>query len=188
MASIIGIANLALEKLGDEGEINSLEEDSRAARAVNACFADMRDAVLRDHPWDFARHRVQLPALVDAPAWGGWTAFQKPADFIRFVEVEWHRHYLLEGQAIMARHAGPLNLLYIRRIEDAGLFDPLFVDALACRIALQVAMKITGSLDMKQAMEGEYRLSLAAAKRVNGQEDAPELLAEDDWILARERG
>lgn len=187
MASAVGIANLALARLGDEGEILSLAEDTRAARAVAACFDDMRDAVLRDHPWDFARHRARLPALIDAPAWGGWTAFQKPADFIRFVEVEWSRTYRLEGQTVLARHAGPLHLLYVRRVTDTGLFDPLFVEALAAKIALHIAIRITGSMQVQQAMEGAYARALASAKRVNGQEDEPERIAEDDWILARER-
>ena len=187
MASATGIANLALQKLGDESEISDLLENSRAARAMAGCFDDMRDAVLRDHPWDFARHRVQLPALADAVTWGGWTAFQKPADFIRFVEVEWNRHYLLEGDTILARHGGPLNLLYIRRIADTGRFDPLFADALACRLAMQTAIQLTGSAAVRESVEREYQRSLMTAKRVNGQEDAPETIAEDDWILARER-
>lgn len=188
MASAVEIANLALEKLGDEGEIISLDEDSRAARAVNACFAMMRDAVLRDHPWDFARHRVSLAASTEQPAWGGWTAFPKPADFIRFVEEEKDQSYRLEGRAILAMTAGPLNILYIRRVENTGEFDPLFVDALACRIAWQVAKKITGSTAAREAAWQEYEATLRKAARVNGQEDEPQDIREDDWVLARERG
>jgi hypothetical protein len=188
MASATRIANMALGKLGDEGEIISLTEDSRAARAVNDCFDDMRDLVLRDHVWDFARHRVQLAAVTEAVVWGGWTAFQKPADFIRFVEVEHDQDYLLEGDHILARTAGPLNLLYIRRITDTGRFDPLFTDALACRIAAQIAKKITGSDAAKDAAMDEYRLALASARAVNGKEDRPQEIAEDEWIVARYSG
>jgi hypothetical protein len=187
MASETGIANLALQKLGDEGEISSLDEDTRAARSVAACFADMRDAVLRDHPWDFARHRVQLPALSSGPAWGGLTAFQKPADFIRFILTERDSPYSLEGDAILAPQGGPLNLLYVRRVTDTGRFDPLFVEALAARIAQQVAIQITGQVGIRDRVAREYEAALSSAKRVNGQEDAPQDLAEDDWLLSRNR-
>lgn len=187
MTSIVRIANLALQKLGDEGELTSLSDDTRAARAVNDCFDAMRDAVLRDHVWDFARHRALLPALIDAPVWGGWTAFQKPADFIRFVELDAAQLYQLEGAWILAREKGPLKLLYIRRVADSGLFDPLFVEALACRIAAQIAVKITGSTTAAEEAQSAYVRALATAKRVNGQEDMPQPLAEDDWVQARER-
>lgn len=185
MASIVRIANMALAQLGDEGELTSLTEDTRAARAVNDCFDEMRDLLLRAHPWDFARARAQLPALAAAPVWGGWTAFQKPADFLRFVELDADRRYLLEGQTILARQKGPLNLLYIRRVTDSGAFDPLFTDALAARIAMQVAVKITGSTTAQEAAEARYQRALAEARRVNGQEDRPRSLPDDDWLLAR---
>jgi hypothetical protein len=190
MASAVEIANLALEKIGDEGEINSLDEDSRAARAVNACFAAMRDAVLRAHPWDFARTRASLPELAEKPAgwWGTETLFQKPADFIRFVELDDERRYRLEGSMILVHGPGPLNILYIRRVEDTGRFDPLFVEALAARIAMQVAKKITGSDSAKARAEEEYIAQLRTAKAVNGIEDAPQDMPADDWVLARERG
>lgn len=188
MASAVEIANLALEKIGDEGEIISLDEDSRAARAVNACWAMMRDAVLRAHPWDFARTRATLPALAEKPAgwWGDGNLFQKPADFIRFVELEDDKLYRLEGQWIIADTAGPLQILYIRRVEDTGLYDPLFADALAARIAMQVAKKITGSDSAKTRAAEEYELTLRTAKEVNGKEDAPQDMPQDPWVTARE--
>lgn len=188
MASAVEIANLALEKIGDEGEITSLTEDSRAARAVNACWATMRDAVLRAHPWDFARTRAALPALAEKPIgwWGDANLFQKPADFIRFVELDDSKRYSLEGPYIVADAPAPLNILYIRRVEDTGLYDPLFVDALACRIAMQVAKKITGSDAAKERAAEEYVLSLRTAKGVNGMEDAPQDMPQDDWVTARE--
>lgn len=188
MASETEIANLALQKLGDEGEINSLQDDTRAARAISACFVAMRDATLRDHPWSFAKHRESLAALVDAPAWGGLTAFQKPADFIRFVDEEEGQSYKIEGDTILADTAGPLNILYVRQIAETGKFDPLFVDALATRIAWQVAMQLTGSKQLKGQMWDEYLAALATAKGVNARENLPAEQPEDDWVTSRERG
>lgn len=188
MASETEIANLALQKMGDEGEINNLSDDTRAARAIRACFGAMRDATLREHVWDFARRRASLPALAEPLTWGGQTPFQKPADFLRFVEEEDARRYLLEGETILADGGGPLNILYIARIEETGRFDPLFTDALACRIGWQVALQITGSKGIKEQMWAEYGEALRAAKTVNGREDQPVDVAEDSWVTAREVG
>jgi len=186
MASATEIANLALTKLGDEGEIIELTEDTRAARAVNSCFAAMRNAVLRDHPWNFATKRTQLAASTDVPAWGGYTAFPLPSDFLRLLEIEHDPEWQLEGQFILVRQAGPLNLRYTARIEDTGLFDALFVEALACRIAVQVATRITGNASAQDMAEGLYRAALAAAKRVDGQDNPPDELPDYSWFASRE--
>lgn len=185
MPSDVEIANLALAKLGDEGEISALTEDSRAARAINGCYAAMRDAVLRDHPWNFATRRVQLAPLLDAPAWGGLNAFELPADFLRLLEAEGDPDWQIEGRTILAA-TSVLNLRYTARIEDSGLYDPLFAEALACRIAQQLALRITGSSTVLADAARAYQLALAAAKRVDGQDNPPEPFPIDDWAIARE--
>lgn len=197
MASAVEIANIALSKLGDEGEITSLEENTRAARAINGCFTAMRDAVLRDHPWNFATKRAQLPALADAVVWGDWTAFSQPADFIRLLEVDGtdaqqigygETWWQIEGRQILARKAGPLNIRYTARIEETGLWDALFTEALACRIAMQVALRITGSQETLRSMRQLYKDALGVAKQVDGQDNPPEELPDSSWFLSREAG
>ncbi len=186
MAAATEIANLALEKLGDEGEISDLGEDTRAARAVNACFASMRDAVLRDHPWNFATRRVQLPALTAAVSWGGWTAFQLPTDFLRLLEIDGDPDWQVEGDQVLVQNGGPLNLRYTARIEDTARFDPLFTEALACRIACQIAIRITGSASVQERALALYARALADAKRVDGQDNPPDEMPDTSWMQARE--
>jgi hypothetical protein len=197
MASAVEIANLALSKLGDEGEITSLEENTRAARTINGCFVAMRDAVLRDHPWNFATRRAQLPALADAVVWGDWTAFSQPADFIRLLEVDGtdaqqigfgQTWWQIEGRQILARRPGPLNIRYTARIEESGLWDALFVEALACRIAMQSALRLTGSQETLRAMRQLYKDALGLAKQVDGQDNPAEELPDSHWFLSREAG
>lgn len=198
MASAVEIGNLALSKLGDEGEITSLEENTRAARAINGCFTAMRDAVLRAHPWNFATRRAQLPALADAVVWGDWTAFSLPTDFLRLLEVDGtdaqkigafnDPFWQIEGQQILARRGGPLNIRYTARITESGLWDALFAEALACRIAMQVAVRITGNLSAQQQAERMYKAALAEAKGVDGQDNPAEELPDSEWFLSREAG
>ena len=87
MASDVGIANAALRKLG-QSPITSFSEANKAGRIANERFAESRDALLAEHPWNFALKRVSLAASATAPEWGYNNAFPLPTDYIRMYEVE----------------------------------------------------------------------------------------------------
>ena len=55
MASQVQIAKLALQHVGDRFDISSLTEVTPEAEQVNLIFNDTRDALLRQHPWNFAK-------------------------------------------------------------------------------------------------------------------------------------
>ena len=80
MASVVEICNRALDKLG-EAPIVSLADDIKASRACARTYAPVRDAVLRDHPWNCAIHRTVLAAEAEAPAWGYQRRFPLPVDW-----------------------------------------------------------------------------------------------------------
>ena len=189
MASETEIANLACSKLGDEDQIIDLRSgESRAARAIAAVFDTMRDTVLRAGQWNFAQTRVALPALTDKPAWGFGYAYQLPADYLALSNLQDDIDYQIEAGRILTNATPPLKLRYIRRVTDTGTFDALFIDALACRLAAQVAMRLTGERTVADGAMAAYRLALNDAKAIDGPENPPEDYAEDDWMIARESG
>jgi hypothetical protein len=51
------VANHALQKLGAQ-LISSMNEDTREARTVNACYSILRDRELRAHSWNFSIKRL----------------------------------------------------------------------------------------------------------------------------------
>ena len=51
MATAIQISNIALNNIGD-GTITSFDDPNARARACKLRFEDVRDAVLRAHPWN----------------------------------------------------------------------------------------------------------------------------------------
>ena len=63
MASEVQIAKLALQHIGDRFDISDLEEDTPEAEQVNLIFTDTRDALLRQHPWNFAKKYMTPAAL-----------------------------------------------------------------------------------------------------------------------------
>ena len=187
--SDVAICNLAAQKLGAK-RIVSLTEDSTEAREFNACYTAMRDAELRRHPWNFAIARLSIAADADAPAFGPAGFFTLPADFLRLLpkdpeedinDLDWR----IEGKKIATNDTAPLEVRYIYRVEDPNDFDPLFVETLACRIALQTCEKLTQSNAKKAAITQEYKDAIAEAKRTNGIENVPREPPADTWDTAR---
>lgn len=185
MASIVDICNKALDKLG-HGPITSLEDGNKAANLCLRNWPLVRDQVLRDHPWNFAVKRDALSASSTAPSWGFSAAFPFPSDLIRLIEVLdlSTGEYQVEGRAILA-NSSLLYIRYVARVEDPSLYDTLFIDAVACRLAFELAESLTQSNTKKDAAFQEYEDSLTRARRVDGQENPPAELQEDDWIAVR---
>ncbi|MEI8268289.1 MAG: hypothetical protein WCI59_21380, partial [Betaproteobacteria bacterium] len=156
MASVIQVANRALTKVG-AARITSLGDDNKQARAVSSCFDDLRDAELRAHRWQFSIKRVTLAALITTPAFGYQYQYQVPADFLKLDMVddrfpdpqldgyvnEEFLDYVLEGNLILTDIGAPLKLRYIAQVTDPNGWDPMFREALACRIAAEIAEDLT---------------------------------------------
>jgi len=191
MTSEVGICRLALDLLGDFA-ISDLDEGSKQARLCKRNYGPMRDAVLRAHPWNCALQRTTLPKAAPAPAFGFLNRFILPADCLRLLPLKAggafdgrpvaHR---IEGRDVLCDADGPLPVLYIRRIANTALFDPLLVHAIAARLAWQIAYNLTGSRT-KQAETGQiYRAVLGEARRIDGQEGTPEPPVPSAWLSAR---
>jgi len=73
--SAVGVANIALSKIGAQ-RIVSMTEATENARLLNAIYGTIRDEVLRAHPWNFAIKRI-APALYayTPPIWVTWTTY-----------------------------------------------------------------------------------------------------------------
>lgn len=192
------IANAALTKLG-EARITDLADETDVARVLNSRFEAVRDAELRKHRWKFAQKRAELAALVDAPAFGYAYQFELPDDFLRLdsigeaypndlsdyrTSIDSER-YRIEGTVILTDDAGPLPLRYGAKVTDPTKFDTLFVEALACKLAIEVCEKITQSNTKRQLAWDEYKDALREAVKVNALEKPPSYLADDSWILGR---
>jgi hypothetical protein len=70
-------------------------------------------------------------------------------------------------------------------VTNTGDFDTLFVEALASKIASELAEKITQSTSKKQQSDMDYERAIRQAKRVNAIEKRADEPPEDDWVLAR---
>lgn len=205
MASEVDISNRALSKLGAE-RITSLADPSKGARAMLARYDLLRDAELEANPWRFAVTRTTLPALSTAPTYGYAYQYQRPSDDLRPLTIgnaainaravgvmySVQRTYdpnaaLYEiiGQTIQTDFGAPLEYEYIRRVTVTGEFPPLFVEALACRLAMDAAEELTQHEAKKQSAERQYSQAIQEARRVNSLYRPPRRNAPGNFMLSR---
>ena len=188
MASTVGIVNAALIKLG-EATITSLSEGAKPARLAHAVYDELRDSVIQAHPWNFALARAELAADAAAPVWGYANAYPLPTapDYclrvlrLEDTETEWK----VEGRRILTDAGAPLRVLYLRRVTDPNEFSALFREALAARLAAELAEPLKQSSSMAEAMRALYERKLAEARTADAQEGTPDAIEAEEWLLAR---
>lgn len=202
MASGVDIANRALSKLG-ASRITSLTDNNKGARAMLARLEFLRDAELEAHPWRFSIVRTKLPALVDAPVYGFSYQYQRPSDDLRPVMVGDYPinaqtigvqysgsgyvepNFEIIGQTIQTNISAPLKYEYISRIDVPGLYPPLFVEALACRMAMDACEELTQSSSKYDRAAAQYKDAIREARRVNALYRPPSSRAPGSFIRSR---
>lgn len=186
------ICNLALTKLGAK-RITALDDATSAnARYCNAVYASIRDRLLRSYKWHFAKKFVTLAPDGSDPNTEEYDyAFVLPADFLRLLkpveraDLDWKMVNHNGARAIYTNDGDEIEVPYIARITNVALFDPLFVDALACDIASELCEPITQSNTKKADVKTDRREAIATARRLNAFESGPEEAPEDSWLSAR---
>lgn len=210
----LAIANLALGWLGAE-PIASLEDATRTAQLVNNAFSGLRDAVLEDRDWTFATDRRSLPADATSPAWGYTTRFLLPSAVLRVItcsnagtggtldafaasmmpwddgSLEWVREgpYILAGRTGTAQAGGSqipaINVKSIISVLDSALWSPGFCQALAARVAAELAVPIAQSRELQGDMWKLYLQKLKDAAANDGRQGRSERVRADTISRSR---
>jgi hypothetical protein len=154
--SVVSICNMALGKIGAQS-ITAITEASENARACNRFYEACRDELLRRHPWNFAINRATLAQLADPPAYGYDHAYQLPSSpyCLRVLELYEERDsgydFLIEGRKLIT-DSDTARIKYIQQVTDPAQFDSTFVEALATRLAAEIAIPVTGESGIAEAL------------------------------------
>ena len=184
--SKVEIANLALIHIGDN-VITSFSDGTVAANAINTVYEVTRDAVLRDHTWNFAIKQATPSLDATAPIYGFNNRFDLPTDLLRLIEIEDNPKYKIEGRFILT-DSNPINIRYIYKNEIVTEYDSMFVQALAVRLAGTIAERLTQSGTLAEELMKLYMLHLKDAKSVDAQANYPDDIEANLWLDARIRG
>ena len=168
MISETSICNQALSWLGAT-PITSIEEASTEAEYCRNNYPFVRDAVLEERHWSFAYDRA-TSTVADQPAWGDLYEHPVPLDWMYVHEVYTDTYgtpseWIKEGRYVLA----PETTVYMRgikRVTDTGQFTTLFVQAVAARLAADLAIPLTENRQLQADMWALYndKLKEAAAR------------------------
>jgi hypothetical protein len=170
MPSEVDISNGALTKLGAQ-PITSFDDVTTRSNLCRDYYPSVRDAVLRAYPWNCAIARQALALDAEAPLFGYAHKFGLPVVpyCLRVLEVDGEPDYNIEGRYLHTDESS-INIKFIARLTDPGLFDSLLIEAIECRLAAELAYPVTGSPTLIQAMWTLYEAKLREARTINGME------------------
>lgn len=184
----VDVVNLALMKLGDPEQLTSLSQNTKFASLCQTLYPVARKSELRKHTWNFAKVQVQLAADATNPTFDFNYRYLLPSDFLRLAHKTDSAGRHIVGRYIYTDTSAPLDVLYIKDVEDTEAWDPLFYDCLACRIALELAPVRTASNSTIERIYRQHRENIAEARRINAIELPPVEVDEDTWISVRRAG
>lgn len=183
-ASDIEIVNRSLALLGVES-ITSLSDTNKAASTASLLFNDTRASVFRAHPWNCLTKRASLAQDVTAPVYDYTYRFTLPADFLRLLTIEEPgNRYQIEAGHILYDDT-TLRIKYTALITDPTQYDTSLVDALAARLAADLAQPLLQSINAMEQMWKMYELKIREAKFVDAQENGQDVLDTDYWLDSR---
>jgi hypothetical protein len=170
----IDVANMALGILV-EAPIDSLDDNTKAARLLNLHYETTRQSELMKNAWSFAIFRVELDAEADTPTGDVYGyGYSVPDDALRVLpltdtgEAEGARiPFKQEGSLILTNYSSPRLVRYIANLTDPADWDPLFVEAFAARLAMKIAMPLTNKAGVLQGAQVVYNEAIAEARRIN---------------------
>lgn len=168
----IEICNMALDDVGNPN-ITNLGAQTKATNLLKNRWQTIVDSVLHDHNWSFALAWVALAqvGIKGDGAFGPMAvyafAYAKPQGFIRGVRLEDPEEPWEEVGDHIHTDAGGAIFQYVKSQTDVNKFPPLFVQALAKRLASELAVPLNQDKAKAQDLFNQYRLILDQAKLAN---------------------
>lgn len=173
--SIVEICNIALALVGERQIANATLSDSTDAERLCALlYPNVRDKILRAHPWNFAEKRTQLAALVETPDFEFNYYYTLPADCLRLLRLyESDEQYRVEADRRIATDATPCKIVYTAKILDVSQFDSTFVSCVAYQLASELALVLSDNRKLQDDLRRAAKDELSNAKMYDAQESYP---------------
>ena len=193
MPSDTDVANVALRLVGST-PITSISDGSDTANVVDDIYTEVRDDLLRSHPWNFATKRVQLAQSGTDPTFEFDNAFVLPADWLRTISVHdndaghgsvLYRHEIVNGQQVLVTSSDAVYLRYVYQVTDPNLMAADFRRALALSLARDLSLPLASSNSMQERYSAEASRALARARSADAMGSFPELRPRGSWAASR---
>ena len=187
------IVNVALRRIGASA-ITSLSDGSNNADVASDIYAEVRDTLLRSHPWNFATKRVQLTDSGNTPAFEFDYAYSLPADWLRTISVHdndagygtlLYRMEFLTDEWVIATSSSSCYMRYIYQVTDTTLMTPDFRTVFAKYLARDLSIPLTESNTLWEQIDKEAKRAMAQVRSTDAMGSFPELRPRGSWASAR---
>lgn len=184
MASETDICNLALIRIGQGSRIAALDEESEPASLCQFLLPLMREDTLRSAPWPFACRRVELALVEEDPSTDWSFSYRLPSGCMRAIRIlpndgrnsRTRIPFEVEGDdtagLVYTDEVDPV-LHYVAAIDDPTLYPADFVDALAWRLAMELAEPLARDAGRRENAERQWKRSLERAEANAANETIP---------------
>ena len=190
------ICNLALDLISDETVVNVEEPTSDIEETCNRHYSAIRQALLRDYTWNFAKATAILTPSGDVtPEFEYSYAFKLPNDFLRFRSAGSNESVTtLRGLTIdydivngyIYANADSLRLKYIKDETVVVKFDSLFVELFQHKLAIRLAYALTSDKSRIEQLKKDLEIIEARATSVDSQERPPKRVQQSVWLQKRQ--
>ena len=206
MATEVDICNMGLARLG-ANLITTFDDGTTEANLCKLQYPFLRNMVLTARAWTFATSRKQLASGVPPdPIPAGWGyAYLVPDDCLRVIQLyipnatssvdQWQdtqfdsRYITISWERLKdylyANNGPTLWCKYVTLVEDTGLYDVAFIDALSAKIAMELAMPITNNPTILDGMTRLYAAKLVDASSTEGQQGTSQVIQQPGTLVAR---
>lgn len=183
----LNVINNALMKIGLPLAATLDDCDWNAASIYDLAL----EQVLRSFAWGFASRFATLPKSGGMPAHGYRYAYTMPEDCLKIIDIRPgfdlrspRSPFVISGRDIFT-NASPCNIRYVAMADDAAQWPPDFADAVACRIALEIAPLSAQTMSMTPGLLQLYQIALANAQAADARESCGSIPADESVMQAR---
>lgn len=174
MSSQVDIYNMALGHIGTRTTVAAINEKSTEAKKLSLYYDTSVVSVLAAHDWAFAKRSIAMSATGTPPP--GWIyQYTYPNSCVKVRKIigptrtgdpipfEIAHSDINDAKVILTDQPGA-EVWYTKLITNTELFPAKFVEALAAKLASNVAMPITRKRAVRDDAISIYNLLLEQAK------------------------
>lgn len=195
--SAVDICNLALDQLKQE-TVTDIESPTTDTEVICARHYDKtRRALLRLHPWSFAKSRKALTRDATDPTFGYADAYNLPGNYLRLLfigddsignYIHLTKIYEIENGQILIGNSGSstLNIGYMKDETQVTKFDALFITLFELQLAKNMAYAFTLKNSLVNRLVENLNDAKNEAKAINGQERPIRRVERSKFLRARQ--
>ena len=193
MVAETDIINVALRNIGGS-RIDSLDDGSTNANIARDIYAELRDNLLRSHPWNFATKRQKLAQSSTTPTFEFDYGYPLPNDWLRTISVHdndagtstvYHKMEQHDGVNCIMCSSNEVWLRYVAQVTDPNKMTADFRYALENALSRDMAIPVASSNTMQDSFTTKARRALSQARSSDGMGGFPERRPRGSWIETR---